>query len=102
MNNSHVLLIGGMFLLALVGSLFLGGAVAMENYATVGIFFVSVIALLAVKLLGVNIWVLIPIFITFGGSVSLLRLPLSMANLVTFFCVGVMTIQYAVGMIKLR
>ena len=102
MNNSNVLLIGGMFLLALVGSVFLGEAVAMENYAIVGIFFVSAIALLAVKLLGVNIWVLIPIFITFGGSASLLRLPVSLANLVTFFCVGVMAIQYAVGMIKFR
>ena len=102
MNSSRIFVLGIVIIVALIGSLFLGEAVAQENYTTVGIFFSLVTAIAVIKILGVNIWVLIPVFISFGAQSPLLPLPLSVANIMSLFVLGVVAIQYMLGMVQLR
>ena len=97
MNNSRLILVGGMLMLALIGSLFLGQAVATNDYTTLGLLFASFAALIIIKSFGKNIWVMIPVFIGFGSSTQLLPVPLSVANIMTVFSIGAIVIQVAVG-----
>ena len=60
----------------------LGESVAREDYIMIGGFLAVVVAIALVGTLKQNIWILIPLFYTFGGKISIFPLPFS----VSYWC----------------
>jgi len=87
MHSKNILILLLVLLIAGVGSLFLGSAVASSDFATIGAFIAGAVALCLYLLLGKDVWVLIPIFAAWQGSLGFLPLPFSVNNLVVGFVV---------------
>ena len=87
MHSRNILILLVVLLIAGVGSLFLGSAVASSDFNTIGIFIGGTLAISLYILLGRNIWILIPIFAVWQGNIQVLPIPFSVNNLMVGFAV---------------
>ena len=99
MNNNIIILITTL-VIAFVGALVLGQSVASEDYAVVAGIVGTIVLIGVIATLKSNIWVLIPIFMAFGGRILVLPLPFSVSNLAVMFVFTVIVGQVAIGLIK--
>ena len=88
MHSKNILLLIVVIGIAGVGSLFLGSAVANEEFSTVGIFIAAAMAIALFVGLGKNVWILIPVFAAWQGRINILPIPFSVSNLVVGFAVA--------------
>jgi hypothetical protein len=85
MNSRNILILIAVLAVSLIGSVFLGSAVAKSEFNTVAGFVVGAMALTLYLVLGKNVWVLIPVFAYWTGNIGILPIPFSVNNLVVGF-----------------
>jgi len=102
MNTNNILILGVTLIVAFIGALVLGQSVASEDYAVVAGIVGTIVMIGVIATLKSNVWILIPIFFTFGGRILVLPLPFSVSNLAVMFVFTVIIGQVAIGMIKPR
>lgn len=102
MNNSNILILIATLVVAFIGALILGQSVASEDYAVVAGIVGTITLVGIISVLKTNIWILIPIFFTFGGRILVLPLPFSVSNLVVGFVFVVTLGHLALGLVKIN
>jgi hypothetical protein len=88
MNAKSIFLVLVLVFAVILGAVFLGTAVGTSDFETlIGLSLVAG-ALVAFAVLGEKSWILIPIFAAWTGSIIILPIPFSVANIAVGFAVG--------------
>ncbi|MDB4735059.1 hypothetical protein OAF53_00005, partial [Akkermansiaceae bacterium] len=69
MNSKSILAVAALAVTIILGSFILGSAVAQVDLIKLGGFVVAVVAIGLFVILKKNVWILIPIFFSWGGNV---------------------------------
>lgn len=88
-------------LVVIIGSIFLGIAAGKQDFTSTGVFVVALVALAAFAGLNKNIWIIIPAFTLWSGSITFLPIPFSLANIMVGFAVFTVFILYSTRRISL-
>ncbi len=99
-TSQRALTQAGIFVFVLMGSIFLGSAVGREDTQT-ALIAVSAIILVAMFVgLGKHVWVVVPLFASWTGSVPILPLPFSASNLAVGFACSAWVLMLATRKLK--
>lgn len=102
MNSKSILAVAALAVTIILGSFILGSAVAQVDLIKLGGFVVAVVAIGLFVILKKNVWILIPIFFSWGGNVGILPIPFSVSNLSIMFCLAVFGLQLGTRREKIR
>ena len=102
MNNKSILAVAALAVTIILGSFILGSAVAQVDLIKLGGFVVAVVAIGLFIILKKNVWILIPIFFSWGGNVGILPLPFSVSNLSIMFCLAAFGLQVGTRRERIR
>jgi hypothetical protein len=92
---SNMILLWGTMIVGIIMALLIGRMVAVQNFQHLGLIFGSGIGLAIALILGRYFWVLIPAMSAFTGSISILPLPFSYAELATIGVIGLFLMHLA-------
>ena len=93
--NSRAITLVGVTVLGLLGALFLGRAVASEDFKVLAFAFAAIISMAIGLALGRNYWILIPATFFATGSIGVLPLPFSYQELGIIGAFGLYLIHVA-------
>lgn len=84
-GSQKILTLAVVFAFIIISSLFLGSAVGQQDTGTVMIAVTVIILVAMFAGLGKHVWIVVPLFVSWSGSVPILPLPFSVSNLAVGF-----------------